>query len=162
MSWRKFSKSTIYPLEISISRSTRKINNHTSFYTNPIFSSYFHFSYKINNQFSFVMLLNYRVSNNRGSPYRMRRSRGRKNSWSHDSDSGMSSNEESLSLNGSQINISMSQSTYISPSSNNAQVSYNSGSSIESSNLVQSQLYQKAVGIPRKSYNTGLYTKIIL
>ncbi|CAL8078926.1 unnamed protein product [Orchesella dallaii] len=97
-----------------------------------------------------------KISNNRGSPYRMRRSRGRKNSWSHDSDSGMSSNEESLSLNGSQINIAMTQSQYISPT--NAQVSYNT---TESSNLLQSQLYQKAVGASRKSsYSASSSSKV--
>ncbi|CAG7734875.1 unnamed protein product [Allacma fusca] len=49
-----------------------------------------------------------KMSNNRGSPYRMKKHRGRKNSWSHDSDSGMSSNDEPLSLNGSQMNIASS------------------------------------------------------
>lgn len=54
----------------------------------------------------------------------------------------------------------MSQSTYISPS--NAQVSYGSGgATIESSNLLQNQLYHHTVvGATRKSYNAGKKSKL--
>ncbi|XP_021965831.1 DENN domain-containing protein 5B isoform X2 [Folsomia candida] len=45
-----------------------------------------------------------------GSPFHTRRARPRKNSWSHDSDSGMSSNEESCISGGSTLNLSMSAS----------------------------------------------------